>query len=151
MVDGDPMPREERRAIKHLVREQLGPAKERSAAPDGTPCIAAGGTAGALARLLAAERWPTPPASLNQLTVEVGALDGLARAQEGKGDLEAAAKGWEKAAAIPFYKDRATLERARVLAKAGKTDEAKKALESIPKESPVAGEAQARLSRLGAK
>jgi exopolyphosphatase / guanosine-5'-triphosphate,3'-diphosphate pyrophosphatase len=79
MVDGDPMPRAERRSIKHLVREQLEPARERSGAPPGALCIAAGGTAGALARLLAAERWPTPPASLNQLTVQVDALDDLAR------------------------------------------------------------------------
>jgi tetratricopeptide (TPR) repeat protein len=80
-----------------------------------------------------------------------GALDGIARAHEGKGDLAAAASAWEKAAGIAFYKDRAALERARVLAKAGKTDEAKKALESIAKESPLAGDAQSRLSRLGAK
>jgi tetratricopeptide (TPR) repeat protein len=80
-----------------------------------------------------------------------GALDGLARAQEGKGDLDAAQKTWEKAAAIPFFKDRAILDRARVLARAGKTDDAKKALEGVAKESPVAAEVQERLSRLGAK
>jgi tetratricopeptide (TPR) repeat protein len=80
-----------------------------------------------------------------------GALDGIARAQEGKGDVAAAVKAWDKAAEIAFYKDRATLEKARVLAKAGKADEAKKALESIAKESPLAAEAQARLSRIGAK
>jgi tetratricopeptide (TPR) repeat protein len=78
------------------------------------------------------------------------ALDGLARAQEGKGDLEAAAKSWEKAGAIAYFKDRAALERGRVLARAGKVDDAKKALEGVPKDSPVAAEAQERLSRLGA-
>ncbi len=84
-------------------------------------------------------------------SLRFGALDGLARAQEGKNDLDGAAKTWEKAAGIAFFKDRAALERARVLAKAGKADEAKKALEGVPKESPLAGEAQERLSRLGAK
>jgi len=79
-----------------------------------------------------------------------GAFDGLARAQEAKGDLAAAAKTWEQAAGIAFFKDRATLERARVLAKAGNADEAKKALESVPKDGPLAAEAQERLSRLGA-
>jgi len=78
-------------------------------------------------------------------------LDGLARAQEGKGDLDAAAKTYEKASEISFFKDRAILERARALAKAGKTDEAKKALETLPKESPLRTEAQAQLARLAAK
>jgi tetratricopeptide (TPR) repeat protein len=84
-------------------------------------------------------------------SLRFGALDGMARAQEGKSDLDAAAKTWEKAAGIAFFKDRATLERARVLARAGKVDDAKKALESVPKESPLAGEAQTRLSRLAPK
>jgi tetratricopeptide (TPR) repeat protein len=78
-------------------------------------------------------------------------LDGLARAQEGKGDLEAAAKTYEKASEIAFVKDRATLERARVLVKAGRKDEAKKALESVPRESPLQAEAQERLGRLAAE
>lgn len=78
-----------------------------------------------------------------------GGLDGLARAQEGKGDLAAAAASYEKAAQIDFFKDRATLERARVLVKAGKKDEAQKALEALPKDSPLAVEAQERLARLG--
>jgi tetratricopeptide (TPR) repeat protein len=78
-------------------------------------------------------------------------VDGLARAQEGKGDLDAAAKSWEKAEGIAFFKDRAAIERARVLAKAGKTDEAKKVLEGVAKDSPLAADASERLSRLGAK
>jgi tetratricopeptide (TPR) repeat protein len=82
-------------------------------------------------------------------SLRFGGFDGLARAQEGKGDLEAAAKSWEKAGEIAFFKDRATLERARVLAKAGKADDARKALEGIAKESPVQAEAQERLARLG--
>jgi tetratricopeptide (TPR) repeat protein len=76
-------------------------------------------------------------------------LDGLARAQEGKGDLAAAAASWERGAQVDFFKDRATLERARVLAKAGKKDEAQKALEGISKESPLSVEAQERLARQG--
>src|SRR5207244_9408479 len=47
--------------------------------PEGALCIAAGGTAGALARLLAAERWPSPPASLNQFELRLDALDDLSR------------------------------------------------------------------------
>jgi tetratricopeptide (TPR) repeat protein len=78
-------------------------------------------------------------------------FDGIARAQEGKGDLEGAAKTYEKAAEVALYKDRATLERARVLVKADKKDEAKKALEGIAKDSPLSAEAQERLARLGAK
>jgi tetratricopeptide (TPR) repeat protein len=84
-------------------------------------------------------------------SLRFAALDGLARAQEGKGDAAAAAATWEKAGGVAFFKDRAALERARVLAKAGKTDDAKKALESVAKDSPLAGEAQERLARLGAK
>jgi len=79
MVRHDPVPRTERREIKQAVRDQLGPARGRSGAPGGAPCIAAGGTAGALARLLAADRWPVPPASLNQFAVGVDSLTDLAR------------------------------------------------------------------------
>jgi tetratricopeptide (TPR) repeat protein len=82
-------------------------------------------------------------------SLRYGAYDGLARAQEGKGDLDAAAKTWEQAAGIAFFKDRATLERARLLGRAGKADEAKKALEGVAKESPLAPEVQERLARLG--
>jgi tetratricopeptide (TPR) repeat protein len=84
-------------------------------------------------------------------SLRFGALDGLARAQEGKGDLDGAARTWEKAGGVAFFKDRAALERARVLARAGKVDDAKKALEGVAKESPLSGEAQERLARLGAQ
>ena len=84
-------------------------------------------------------------------SLRFGGLDGMARAQEGKGDLDAAARTYENASAVAFFKDRATLERARVLAKAGKKDEAKRALDAISKDSPLAGEAQEQLVRLGAK
>jgi tetratricopeptide (TPR) repeat protein len=107
---------------------------------------------------LALKEWDAAAAAFQRYLSEApatdelrfGAFDGLARAQEAKGDLAAAAKTWEQAAAIGFFKDRATLERARVLAKAGKADEAKKALESVGKDAPLAPEAQEKLSRLGA-
>ncbi|HEX8908851.1 MAG TPA: tetratricopeptide repeat protein [Anaeromyxobacteraceae bacterium] len=82
-------------------------------------------------------------------SLRFGGLDGLARAQEGKGDLAAAAATYERAAQIDFYRDRAALERARVLVKAGKKDEALKALEGVGKDSPLSVEAQERLARLG--
>ncbi|HEY7725642.1 MAG TPA: hypothetical protein VH880_09925 [Anaeromyxobacteraceae bacterium] len=81
------------------------------------------------------------------------ALDGVARAQEGKGDLEAAAAAFEQAGReVPSYADRAALERARVLVRAGKAGEARKLLEAFPqdhKDSPLRPEAQQRLARLG--
>jgi len=79
LVRTDPMSRGDRRAIKAEVKDLLAPARERSGAPEGALCIAAGGTAGALARLLAAERWPSPPASLNQFELRLDALDDLSR------------------------------------------------------------------------
>ena len=82
-------------------------------------------------------------------SLRFGALDGLARAQEGKGDLDAAARTYQQAEEIGFFKDRATLERARVLARAGKAEEARKALQGIGKDSPLQPEAQERLARLG--
>jgi len=85
-------------------------------------------------------------------SLRFAALDGLARAQEGKGDLAAAAKAYETAGDIAFFKDRAALERARVLAKAGKIDDARKAIEAVARDSKDSGlqaEAQERLARLG--
>jgi tetratricopeptide (TPR) repeat protein len=78
------------------------------------------------------------------------AIFGVARGEEGKGDLEGAAKTYLEAGSIEAFKDRATLERARVLAKAGKKDEARKALQEIAKTSPLQPEASERLARLGA-
>ncbi len=84
-------------------------------------------------------------------SLRFGALDGLARAQEGKGDLDAAVKTYQKEGEIDSFKDRAALERARVLAKAGRKDEARKALEEIGKDSLLLPEATERLARLGTK
>ena len=77
LVHSDPPSRAERKAVRAAVEEAI-----ESVAGDVAPigvhrCVASGGTAGALARLLAARRWSTPPASLNQYTVEVDRLKDL--------------------------------------------------------------------------
>jgi tetratricopeptide (TPR) repeat protein len=82
-------------------------------------------------------------------SLRFAALDGMARAQDGKGELEAALKTYASASEIGALKDRAELGRARLLAKAGRKDEARKALESIPPTSPLRAEVQERLARLG--
>ncbi len=87
-------------------------------------------------------------------SLRFAALEGLAQAHEGKGDLEQAVRDYQRLAEeTPVHKDRAALERARVLAKAGKGDEAKAILKRFPedfKESPLRPEAEERLRRLGA-
>lgn len=88
-------------------------------------------------------------------SLRFGALDGIALAREAAGKLDEAAAAWERSAReAPLYSDHADLERARVLAAAGKLDEAKKLLEGFAKKhegSPYAAEAAGRLARLGAK
>ena len=77
LVHTDPPSRAEGKA----VRASVGEAIERVAGdvvPLGVDrCVASGGTAGALARLLAARRWSTLPTSLNQFTVDVDRLKDL--------------------------------------------------------------------------
>ena len=75
----DPMTRTERREVKTLVEELLGPVAETVRRLKPVRCVAAGGTAGALARLMAAKRWSPVPASLNQATMELGELRVLSR------------------------------------------------------------------------
>jgi tetratricopeptide (TPR) repeat protein len=86
-------------------------------------------------------------------SLRFGALEGLALVAEGKGDLAGAAAGFERLAKdAPAYADRADLERARVLAAAGKVEEARKVLSSFPEahpESQLKAEAATRLARLG--
>lgn len=86
-------------------------------------------------------------------SLRFAALEGLARAAEGKGDFAAAAGAFERAGReVAFYKDRAALEQARVLVRAGKAAEARKLLAAFAeehKESPLKAEAQERLARLG--
>jgi hypothetical protein len=88
-------------------------------------------------------------------SLRFGALEGLGLAAEGKGDLAGAAKAYERMAKdAPRFADRADLERARVLAQAGKTADAKEALTGFAekhKASPLVPEAAERLARLGDK
>jgi predicted negative regulator of RcsB-dependent stress response len=80
------------------------------------------------------------------------ALDGVARVQESNGQLAEAAQTWQQAGELKAFADRATLERARVLAKAGKVDEARQLLsgfEASFKDSRLRPEADERLARLG--
>ncbi|WP_242345488.1 tetratricopeptide repeat protein [Anaeromyxobacter terrae] len=88
-------------------------------------------------------------------SLRFGALEGVALAAEGQGDLAAAAEGFARMAKeAPAFADRADLERARVLAAAGKTDYARQVLAAFPeqhKESPLAPEASQRLGKLGGK
>ena len=79
-VGHDPMTRTERKDLKRLVADLLGPAVEACSPPDRPPAVLAGGTAGALARLIAARGWPEPPTSLNQYEVETTTLVELTRA-----------------------------------------------------------------------
>lgn len=88
-------------------------------------------------------------------SLRFGALEGIALAKEAAGKLDEAAAAWERVAReAPAFADHADLERARVLAAAGKADEARKLLEGFAKAhegSPFAADAAARLARLGAK
>jgi tetratricopeptide (TPR) repeat protein len=88
-------------------------------------------------------------------SLRFGALDGLGLVAEAKGDLAGAAKAYERMAKdAPGFADRADLERARVLAAAGKKDEARQLLAGFAashKDSPLAGQAAQRLADLGAK
>ncbi len=88
-------------------------------------------------------------------SLRFNALEGIAAAAEGKGDLAGAAQAYERLAReAPAYADRADLDRARVLAASGKAEDARKVLEEFSKthkESLLTGEASARLARLGGK
>ena len=88
-------------------------------------------------------------------SLRFGAIEGLALAEEGKGNLEAAAQAYERMTReAPAFSDRADLQRARVLARAGKAAEAKELLARFGerhKESLLTGEASQQLARLGGK
>jgi tetratricopeptide (TPR) repeat protein len=83
------------------------------------------------------------------------ALEGLALAAEGKGDLDGALAGWQRLATeVPAQADRADLERARLLAASGKAEEARALLASfgdVHKGSMLTGDAAERLARLGGR
>jgi tetratricopeptide (TPR) repeat protein len=84
-----------------------------------------------------------------------GALEGIALSEEGKGNRDAAAQAYERMAReVPAQADRADLERARILADAGKANDAKAILTAFPdahKDSPLVAEAADRLARLGGR
>jgi tetratricopeptide (TPR) repeat protein len=88
-------------------------------------------------------------------SLRFGALEGLALAEEGRGSLDAAAQGYERMAReAPAFADLADLERAAVLARAGKAPEAKEILASFPerhKDSQLTVEASQQLARMGGK
>lgn len=83
------------------------------------------------------------------------ALEGLALAAEGKGDSEGALAGWVRLGGeVTAQADRADLERARLLAAAGKADEARTLLAAFGdnhKGSMLTGEAAERLAKLGGR
>jgi tetratricopeptide (TPR) repeat protein len=83
------------------------------------------------------------------------ALEGLALAAEGKGDVAGALAAWIRLGAeVPAQADRADLERARLLAASGQVDEARALLASfadVHKTSMLTGDAAERLARLGGK
>jgi exopolyphosphatase/guanosine-5'-triphosphate,3'-diphosphate pyrophosphatase len=78
LVHEDPPSREERKAIRKRVEEAVAPVAERAKDLELGWAVASGGTAGALARLLAARRWSELPASLNQYAVDVDEMKALA-------------------------------------------------------------------------
>ncbi len=81
MTDRDPVGNAARREIRRLTRSLLEPACARlgDLVPEGAMCVAAGGTAGAMAKLLISPRWPEPPASLNQFLLRTDDLADLAK------------------------------------------------------------------------
>jgi tetratricopeptide (TPR) repeat protein len=82
-----------------------------------------------------------------------GALEGIGLAEEAKGNLDGAAQAFERMGReVPAQSARADLERARVLAQAGRTADARALLQTFPeqhKDSPLVGEAADRLAKLG--
>jgi tetratricopeptide (TPR) repeat protein len=88
-------------------------------------------------------------------SLRFGAIEGLALVAEGQGNLDAAAEAYARLGKeAPSFADRADLERARVLAQAGKTDEARTILSAFGeahKESLLTAQAAERLTRLGGK
>jgi tetratricopeptide (TPR) repeat protein len=83
------------------------------------------------------------------------ALEGLALAAEGQGDVPGALAAWTRfGAEVPLQSDRADLERARLLAASGQVEEARTLLMSFPdahKKSQLTGDAAERLARLGGR
>ncbi len=83
LVRHDPPTRAERKQIRTAVEDAVSRIAGDVEAARPRRCIASGGTAGALARLISARRWPSPPASLNQFVVTVEELRELTRELSG--------------------------------------------------------------------
>jgi exopolyphosphatase/guanosine-5'-triphosphate,3'-diphosphate pyrophosphatase len=79
LVASNPPTSKERKKVIAAVRESVGPLAPDVAAGEPARCIASGGTAGALARLIATARWASPPESLNQFTMTVSEVGSLTR------------------------------------------------------------------------
>lgn len=77
----DPPKRDERGEVRRRVLEAIAPLVDRMERDGTRParCVVSGGTAGAFARLLAVRRWEEPPASLNQLAMDVEEVRALGR------------------------------------------------------------------------
>jgi tetratricopeptide (TPR) repeat protein len=88
-------------------------------------------------------------------SLRFGALEGIALALEGKGDVDGAAQALERMAReAPAFSDRADLERAGLLARNGKAAQAKELLAGFiekHKESVLTAEATQLYARLGGK
>ena len=126
----------------------------------GTPAAAIASLSAGDAHL-ALKEWDAAKAAYERFLAEApkddslrfGALEGVGLAEEGKGNLEAAAAAYERfGREAPAFADRADLERARVLAAAGKGAEAKELLTAFGekhKASQLTVEASERLAALG--
>jgi tetratricopeptide (TPR) repeat protein len=81
------------------------------------------------------------------------AIEGIARAKEAKGDVAGALAQFERLQSqVPARADRAVLEKARLLVRSGKADEARKLLEAFSqdhKDSQLRPEADRQLASLG--
>ena len=79
LVHADPPEREDRKAVRAAVEAAVTDVADDVAEASIGMCVASGGTAGALARLIAAERWSSPPPLLNQFEMSVDELRDITR------------------------------------------------------------------------
>jgi exopolyphosphatase / guanosine-5'-triphosphate,3'-diphosphate pyrophosphatase len=75
----DPPTREERRSLRSLVRRSIADVRGRIAADAPIVAVVSGGTPGAVARMIAADRWGTVPSSLNMMDLPAEGLRSTAR------------------------------------------------------------------------
>lgn len=78
LVGRDPMRKREVRRVRERVGEALAPHREAIRSREPSSCIATGGTARALGRLLVARRGLRPSATVNQLAIGADELRALA-------------------------------------------------------------------------